>query len=361
MRNQTVPFLALLIGLAGVPASAQVAPPPPAKEDKPAEYTPRSTPQRPAARPAEPQQRPQAEPSQRINSIPTNIPYPKLAQIGDDGRIIRLKELPDILALRANPTVGPKSVDAIMPVVYGRRARFEMLVIDNLDLLWELRDGAIDNVDMNNLSDLAELTEMIKPLVGRTTLSEELTNRGILSRMQGEMNEHIVREYKQAISEEIQAQQGVDGMMDFMRFILHDSIHEANNAYYAMMVELNVVAPALVEKLGLEGTELASLEQGGGGEDGEEDGNERDARVEATDKALRSLGVDRAIEVLNAMRDMRENPNVSPTVVRIDVLHDRKSDASDSSLGARVQRRPAGPGRRGGEQDGNDQPEDRDN
>ena len=358
MRNPTIPFLALLIGLAGAPVSAQVAPPPPAQEDKPAEYTPRSAPQRPAAQPDE-QQRPRRQPSQRVDSIPTNIPYPKLAQIGEDGRIIRLKELPDILALRANPTVGPKSVDAIMPVIYGRRARFEMLVIDNLDLLWELRDGAIDNVDMNNLSDLAQLTEMIKPLVGRTTLSEELTNRGILSRMQGGMKEHIVREYKQAISEEIQAQEGVDGMMNFMRFILHDSIHEANNAYYAMMVELGVVAPTLVEQLGLEGTALASLEPMQDNEE-EEGVDDRDERVEATDQALRSLGVDRAIEVLNAMREMRENPNVSPTIVRIDVLHDRKSDASDSALGARVERRPTPPGQRGRDADEGDETPPRD-
>lgn len=335
MKTLTVPCLVMLLGLAGANASAQVAPPPPADGEKQTEYQPRTQPERPAAQPAE--ERPQQtrrQPTQRLDTLPTNIPYPKLAQIGDDGRIIRLRDLPDVVALRANPTVGPKSVDAIMPVIYGRRARFEMMVIENLDLLWELRDGAIETVDMNDLSELAQLTEMIKPLVGRTTLSEELTNRGILTRIQGGMNEYIVREYKQAISNEIQAQEGIDGMMEFMRFILRDSIHEADMAYYGLMAELRYAAKPLAEKMGLQGTALASIEPVF-----HEDPDIREEQVAEADKALRSLGVDKAIEVLNEMRNMRDNPNISPTVVRVDVLHEGKSDASDSALGVRAERR----------------------
>ncbi len=332
MTRPTITSLVLALGLACAAASAQVAPPPPSQ---PAEAE-----QAPAAQP-QPQTRPTVQPSenpqpstapQRMATLPTNIPYPKLAQRGEDGKIIRLKDLPDVVALRANPTVGPKSVDGIMPVMYGRRARFEMLVIDNLDLMWSLRDGAIHSTDMNNLQSLAELTETIKPLVGRTTLSEELTNRGILTRVQGGMNEHIVREYKQAIADEIQLAEGTDGMMEFLRFILEDSIHEANLAYYGLLVELKFQAKEMLADAGLKNEALLALSG-----PVSDDPDERDEQVERMDTALRTMKVDDAIKLLSHMRDLRPNPNVSPTVVRVDVMHPGKTDQSDSALTAIVQ------------------------
>lgn len=338
MTTPKITCLFLALGLACSAALAQVAPPPPAEEEKAPAAQPQQQPQqpaRPAARPAA--ERPQPGAAQRLPQLPTNIPYPKLAQQGEDGKIVRLKDLPDVVALKANPTVGPKSVDAIMPVIYGRRARFEMLVIDNLDLLWSLRDGAIHSTDMNDLNSLAQLTETIKPLVGKTTLSEELTNRGILTRVQGGMNEHIVREYKQAIADEIQLAEGADGMMEFLRFILEDSIHEASLAYYGLMVELTVNAKELLEGAGLKSEAVAALSG-----PVSDDADERDEQVERMDAALRTMSVDDAIKLLSHMRDNRPNPNVSPTIVRVDVMHPNKSDQTDSDLKALIQRQPSG-------------------
>lgn len=309
--NLKSPCLALMLVLAGT-AHAQVAPPPPAEQKKEPEYRPQpapATPQRPAAQPRQP-----GAGGERIESLPTEMPYPKLAQVGEDGRIVRLKDLPDVVALKANPTVGPGSVDAIMPIMYGRRARFENLVIDNLDLMWELQGGVIETMDMSDLKEITRVAEMIKPLVGRTTLSEELTNRGILTRIQGGMNSHIVREYKQAISQEIQADKGTEGMMEFMRFILQDSIHEASIAYYGLLAEMRVQADSLLEFAGVEAPELAALTS-----DLADDPRERDAQVEEVHKALQNLGLDKATTLLNAMRERRPNPNVSPTVVRVSV------------------------------------------
>lgn len=319
-RTAAPALMMMLVGLAGGVASAQVAPPPPANPETRPEYVPPERPE-PAARPqTQPtRQAPGASNARRTATLPTHLPYPKLAQKGEDERIIRLKDLPDVVALRANPTVGPASVEAIMPVIYGRRARFEMLAIDNIDLLWKLRDGAIENLDMTDLAALSSVAEMIKPLVGRTTLSEELTNRGILSRMQGGMNDHIVREYKQAISEEIQARDGMDGMMEFMRFILQDSIQEADIAYYGLLAELRVNGAAVLEELGIENETLQA-------EFGElsNDPDERDRQVAGMHDALKTLGVDDAIRVLTALRENRPNPNISPTVVTVDVMHPNK-------------------------------------
>lgn len=331
MTRPTITSLVLALGLACAAASAQVAPPPPSENAPPAEAQQAPQPQtRPAAQPAE-NPLPTGAP-QRSATLPLNIPYPKLAQRGEDGKIIRLKDLPDVVALKANPTIGPRSVEAIMPVMYGRRARFEMLVIENLDLMWTLRDGAIHSTDMNDLQSLAQLTETIKPLVGKTTLSEELTNRAILTRVQGGMNEHIVREYKQAIADEIQLAEGTDGMMEFLRFILEDSIHEAGLAYYGLLVELKFQAKEMLADAGLENAALLALSG-----PVSDDPDERDEQVEQMDAALRTMKVDDAIKLLSHMRDLRPNPNVSPTVVLIDVMHPGKSDQTDNAMRAVIQ------------------------
>lgn len=308
------------VGVSAGMASAQVAPPPPAEKPAEPEYTPEPE---PAAEPQTQRPRPatrnQPGNAQRHDTIPTDIPYPKLAQRGEDGRVIILEDLPDIVALRANPTVGDGSVDAIMPVIYGRRARFEMLVIENLDLYWELTAGAIDNLDMSDLKEMSRIAEMVKPLVGKTTLSDELTNRAILTRTQGGLNDHIVQEYKKTVADEIQAREGTDGLTNFMKFILNDSLHEARLAYQGMLVESKTKCRELLDKIGVENEDIASL-------NGMISSDPEKVREEVAeyDAAIRTLTVDQAIEFFNALRESRENPNISPTVTRIDVMHERK-------------------------------------
>lgn len=318
INNASLRMLAV-IGLAAGLSQAQVAPPPPAEKPEQPEYNPE--PQRPAQRPAA---RPQPNPNgnvtaNRFSELPTDIPYPKLAQRTEEGRILRLKQLPDILALQANPTVGEQSVDAIMPVVFGRRARFEMLVVENLDLYWELTAGAIDNLDMSDLQEMSRVTEMVKPLVGKTTLSDELMNRNILTRTQGGLNDYIVQEYKRAVSEEIQALEGQDGLTEFMVFILNDSIHEARLAYQGLLVEGKSKAREILGRLNIESKQVADLT--GMIDDDPEIVEEQVAEF---DEAIRTLSLDDAIRFFTAMRESRENPNISPTLARIDVMHDRK-------------------------------------
>lgn len=322
METRMLLKMIAVLGLSAGMAQAQVAPPPPAEKPAEPEYTPEPT--QPAAQP-QTQTRPRPatrnNPGQatRHKSIPTDVPYPKLAQRGADGQIVILEDLPDILALRANPMVGDGSVDAIMPVVYGRRARFEMLVIENLDLYWELSAGAIDNLDMSDLTELSRVAEMVKPLVGKTTLTDELTNRAILTRTQGDFNSHIVQEYKKAVSEEIQAREGTDGLSNFMKFVLNDSLHESRLAYQGLLVEAKTKSRELLDRLGIENEAIANL-------NGMISSDPEVVRQEVAefDAAVRTLSIDNGIRFFTELRSTRENPNISPTVTRLDVLHDRK-------------------------------------
>lgn len=323
----------LAVGLMSTSVLAQVAPAP-KKQDQAAEKAPASAPtaEKESAikgpqRMVMPKEQRSATGNPSAASLPTNTPYPKLMKKDENGKIIRLTELPDILALRSNPTVGNKSVRAIMPVLYGRRARFERIVIDNLDLYWMASDGRIETINLNDIQNMAQTAEMIKPLVGRTTLSAELLNRGILTRTQGGMNEHIVNEYKQAVTAEIQFE-SEDPLSEVMRFVLLDSIHEPIQAYKAMVAEASSQIADLVEETGLSSSaamEVAKLQR-----PLNEDPDLQAAELVEFDASFRKLDVEEGIAILTAMRNNRDNADISPAIHTLNVMHDRKIDISDS-------------------------------
>ncbi len=335
----------LSVGVMGSSAMAQVAPPPtkPAKEEVKYEAPEKKAAPEPAAQPAEqPAEQPANQPanqpklgtkidsnssaSSAAGSLPINTPYPKLAQRGPDGKIIRLVELPDILAMRSNPTIGQKSMKAIMPIIFGRRARFEYLVMDNLDLYWMVTDGRLDEISFDNMGELATLTEMIKPLVGRTTLSQELQNRGILTRVQGGMNEYIVNEYKQAVTEEIQFNYD-DPMGEVLRFILLDSIHETKMAYNAMIAELSSQIGTIVTELGLTSEAALNLAKIQRPLNTDVDGQQ--SELAEFDALFRQLSYEDAVQILTAMRNHRKHADRSPAIGPINVMHALKIDISD--------------------------------
>tara|TARA_R110000868_G_scaffold119469_2_gene316808 strand:- start:93918 stop:95165 length:1248 start_codon:yes stop_codon:yes gene_type:complete len=320
----------LAIGVLGNTTLAQVAPPP----TQPAKEEPKYDPPAKKVAPAQPAAKPAAQPAKtthkqdnRIATLPTSTPYPKLLSKDENGKIVRLTELPDILALRSNPTVGQKSVTAIMPVLFGRRARFERMVIDNLDLYWMATDGRIETMSLSDIKSLTQTSEMIKPLVGRTTLTQELQSRGILTRTQAGMNEHIVNEYKQGVTSEIQFE-AEDPMSEVLKFVLEDSIHETSQAYRAMVAEISIQVGDLIKETGL--TSSAAMAVAELQRPLSEDRDTQIADLAELDAALRKLDVEEGITLFTAMRNTRKNPDISPAIHTIDVMHDRKVDISDS-------------------------------
>lgn len=312
-------------------STAQVAPPPTGPEKEKPTYQPEPKPQQPAARPAaQPDTQPQPQQGMQARrrnpnsaqDLPTDVPYPKLARPGPDGRILRLRQLPDIAALRSNPTVGPATVEHIMPVVYSRRHKMETALIENLDLYWALSGGMIENMDMSDINEMGRAADMMKPLVPQVTLSQDLINRNILSRVQGGMNKHIVQEYKREITDEIQVLDGENGLQEVMRFVLEDSLHEAKLAYQGLLVELIGNVKKIVDKAGLESSEakaLAEMQQEPGTNPAEQL-----EQIWALDEAFRKLSYDEGTKLLNTLRSTRKFENIAPTISTIDVMHERK-------------------------------------
>ncbi len=340
--NRQSKAVVLVCGLAlsvmSATANAQVAPPPTEPAQDQPTYTPPPKPEpKPAATPSEPQPQESFEARRRdrnTEDLPTNVPYPKLAQPGPDGRIRRLRQLPDIAALRSNPNVGPKSVENIMPLIYLRRYKMETAVIDNLDLYWELTGGLIADMNMGNINEMGRVADMMKPLVPEVTLSQDLLNRQILTRVQGGMNKYIVNEYKKAITDEIQVLDGEEGLQEVMRFVLEDSLHEAQLAYQGMLVELMDDVEKVVEKAGIEkGSDVQALIDAQ--QEPKLNPEEQFTQIEEFDQVFRNLSYDEANAIFTAMRGMREFENIAPTIQTVDVLHERKK-VLQSDFGVKI-------------------------
>lgn len=329
----------LTMGLLAAPSLAQVAPPPTTLPNDQPTYTPPPKPEpKPVAEPTPPHPQEGMQARKRnpndTEDLPTNVPYPKLAVPGPDGRILRLRQLPDILAMRSNPNIGPATVERIMPLIYLRRFKMETAVIDNLDLYWELTSGMIENLNMSDIHEMGRAADMIKPLVPEITLSQDLLNRKILSRVQGGMNKYIVREYKKAVTDEIQVLDGEKGLEEVMRFVLQDSLQEARLAYEGMLVELMGHTSSIVEKAGVDSSEakaIAQLQQ-----QPSENPETQFEQLKSFDEAFRKLSYDDAMSIFSAMRSSREFENISPTITTINVLHDRKKVMNNDSFGVKM-------------------------
>lgn len=342
--NRQKQTLVIACGLAmsifAAASNAQVAPPPTDPASDQPTYTPPPKPEpKPATRPNEapqPQEGMQVRRRDRGNEadLPTDVPYPKLAQTGPDGRIARLRQLPDILALRSNPTVGPKTAEAIMPLIYLRRYKMETSVIDNLDLYWELTNGMIENLNMGDINEMGRAADMIKPLVPEVTLSQDLLNRQILTRVQGGMNKYIVREYKKAITDEIQVLDGEKGLEEVMRFVLDDSLHEAKLAYEGLLVELMSNVKAIVKETGLESSEALALVELD--KVPSLDPSQQMREIGEFDNAFRKLSYDEGMKIFTALRENREFENLSPTIAAIEVMHDRKKIMEGDAMGLKI-------------------------
>tara|TARA_R110002072_G_scaffold42064_5_gene117611 strand:- start:57050 stop:58144 length:1095 start_codon:yes stop_codon:yes gene_type:complete len=321
----------LALSLAAVPSLAQVAPMPtkPAKQEP--NYTPAPKQQPKKADPAQSQPQPKPDGMQTYGgdaqTLP-DIPYLKLAVRNKEGRIQRLHQLPDIAALRSNPTVGPKTIEYMMPFVYERRNKFEQKIINNLDLYWGLTGTLIEGLDMSNMKDLGQVAEMLKPLVDKTTFTQEMVNHGILSRVQGGLNRKIVNEYKKEITDEIQVLSDDGGLNDVMRFVMNDSILESKITYNEMIAEAMGNISELIEKAGLTSKEaqaLVAYQQ-------EIDLTKVVENIKAIhvfDAEFRKLPFMDGIAILEAMREMRENPELSPAIHTINVLHAGKTAPKD--------------------------------
>ncbi len=206
----------LLVVLVGLPVTAfgQLVPPPTEAPAQTPIVTPMTLPpaatervrsEAEARRDAELRARERAEQEAAATQNLPELPYDSLVNLDAQGKIIPAPGNPHILALGVNPMMDDSTVERVQGVIAERRDKVERLVIQNIDLVQQVLDGAIDQATLEDRASIARLVEIVRPFQELGHLTEDLKTQGYLSTQQYGFNWKIVREYEQARTQELMA------------------------------------------------------------------------------------------------------------------------------------------------------------
>jgi hypothetical protein len=315
-----------LLALAASAAVAQVAPPPPPAETPEPEFVP---PPMPAPRPAAPERRPQQNDSGRITSALPSFPYTPLWRFcgTEDPKVDPVCTFDENLhfaALRPNPTISPGMVPKIQPVIVARRARLEMIVIENLGIVEDVDGGLVEAVQIGAPTELQELLEAIKPLTPPSNLTQELQNRKIISGVQAGWNNKIIQEYQQAYGTYLRENDASNASNRFMQSIFRDSLIESMQAFDGMLHESRTRIDTVLEAVDGVPDAVADKLRAVAIESIEIDPAKVRESAETVKLAWRTLSMDQKTAFLTAVRETRESPN-QPPVPMIGVEHAGKT------------------------------------
>lgn len=190
------------------PAFAQIVTPPPAtapKLDDHIERVPSIAPQRPnfdATKVAPPIR---IAPPVRTKAAKVEAPDLKFESIlhrDPEGKVIPLTEPVDLAALRNNPSLKPGFIEEIADTLAERKAAFQRVAIDNLDIVEKVEDGAIEKVELDSKDAIKSVVDMIKPLrppAAPAPLTQALHDTQKITPEQAAMNRKIMKEYQDAL------------------------------------------------------------------------------------------------------------------------------------------------------------------
>lgn len=315
-----------LFAVAGV-AGAQVATPPPkANPETPAFTVPAPTPAPAGATPQPTRVTPNpVDPANQNVDVP-QVPYKKLAVIGDDGKIIRFDVPLDYEALRNNPLYGESNLGKIMPMLVGRRYRMETVVVDNLDFVLQVEDGLLEGMSMADTNEMKRIVDIVTPLVAPKSITQELFDRGLMSPVQQRFNQKLLGEYQNDMMAEFTAADVDTGLSEFMKYLMAESLKESMIAYEGLLAESTWRMPEVLMTAGLESTpEAQALSTISGSPDA---GPEAvDENAESVHAAWKSWDLSQKQAFLRAVQETREDPHQPPVAV-IDIRNEDLIDGT---------------------------------
>lgn len=145
----------------------------------------------------------------QVEPLPV-LAYESLVKKDMQNRLVHLKELPDVTALKVNPMLQDAEREKIRPYLDERRKAFERIVIENIDLADELATDRVEKIDFADRAsnDAKWLNGAIRPFTATTAgtpkrLSMELKNRGMINDLQRRFNDKIADEYKRAYRDDV--------------------------------------------------------------------------------------------------------------------------------------------------------------
>jgi len=318
---------ACLIAFVGTATAQVVTPPPKPAPETPEFQIPPAAPEAPKIAATPRRADPKLDESSLRGEVPP-VPYNKLGQIDENGKIVRYDVILDYEALRSNPLVAESKSVEMRPMVVGRRYRMESIVIDNFDLVSQVDDGLLETMGLDDMAKMKQIIDTITPLVPPKSISQEMFDRGLLSPVQHRFNQKILGEYQNDILVELTAEDTNTGLSEFMKYMMNESLKEALQAYKGLLGEAAWRMQEVLDHAALTGTPQAAklLEIHGTMEDGP-DGLAANAKL--VRDAWNGFDMSQKQAFLRAVQETRIDPH-QPPVPRIDLFNAELIDETGS-------------------------------
>lgn len=260
MQMCSIAFLTL----GATSALAQLVTPP---TSAPAATEPYKIPERPPAPPPAPPMDVKGPPDiqppipqpKPVDPLPP-LPYDSLVK-KDGEKLILLKKPVDQAALDVNPTITDEATKGkIKEYLADRRARYENVIVENVDLAEKLYNGAMDAIDFTDRKQIGEFNSMVKPLtppVAPANLGAEMTKRGILTDIQKRFNDKIAKEYNDARNKALREGNVAganknDNAKNIIRIYMQQVVEEQMMIYEDLMVETSKGLSKTLPQIGLD-------------------------------------------------------------------------------------------------------------
>ncbi len=300
----------LVIGPASV-ATAQLAPPPPDAEPKP-EYVAPARPERnPTPAPSErPNPRPQTERQggtlPDLPHAPLWCPIASIPACEDyDGPVAVYDRSIHIMALERNPTTTPGQVGDFQSMIATRRRDLEPKIIDNLDTMMDVEQGLIDQVSLVDVDGMRQIAERIEPLVVQPYLTASLRQKGVLSRVQADWNDKLIREYQDRLGQQWSREQPDRANDLILQYIFKDSVAEAEEALRAMLLEIALRPDEILDTVQIPSDPAEQMRAAKVSLDELQSQGRRQQKIEEIRLAWRTLAVEDRKKLLRAVLETR--------------------------------------------------------
>lgn len=135
--------------------------------------------------------------SSQASQNPAQVKFESLVRYDAQGRVIPLDGIMDIYALHRNPTIDEATWSAITPVLVEWMGDVDQSVIDNLDFIEKLDGGLLNTVDVMDMNTNRMVMEMMMQFLAIGPATTILEQRGVLTRLQSQVNTNIYNDYLQ--------------------------------------------------------------------------------------------------------------------------------------------------------------------
>ncbi|MGD9790029.1 MAG: hypothetical protein AB7Q00_02805 [Phycisphaerales bacterium] len=238
--------------------------------------------------------------------IPEGVKYTSLVERDAEGKLIPLAVPTDWAALKNNTLLDDAQRPAIEKYLAERKAHLRTMVAQNLDLIEEIENGALNKLNADNLADrkngeMQRVTNIARPLMppkSAPDLAKDLTDKGLFTPVQGALHKKITKEYADALLKDANAADKSQTLVNTLRSIFNQGLEETRTIHQEMLAAAAAHADDLAAKGVLSDSAIAKAL------------NAIDAsaplaaKAKAASDALASLSLDQRKAIMTSLAEM---------------------------------------------------------